>query len=220
MSEHSIKIKRRIRNIQNIPASLTSGGSALSSSKKMRTGHRYGEFRTLEEMEQECQERCEAAYRFGFDDGKKIGLQEGRDEVKQSVAYLKDKADKLMEKRDAIFGSAEGIIVQLALAVAKTILRREAKTDVTLVKTLAKESLRLVEDKRRVSIKVNPTDLNAIQGFEEEILSTAPGVKEWEIRQDDRVTAGGCIIETEAGIVDAQLETQLDEIGATLMEAV
>jgi flagellar biosynthesis/type III secretory pathway protein FliH len=78
----------------------------------------------------------------------------------------------------------------------------------------------LVEDKKRVSIKVNPTDLNAVRGFEEEILSSMHGMKEWEIKEDNRITPGGCIIETDSGIVDAQLETQLAEIGATLMETV
>jgi len=171
-------------------------------------------------MEKECQERCESAYRYGFEDGKKIGVQEGRDEIKESLAFLKDTAAKLMEKRDTILKGEEQMIGQLALAVAGTILRQEVKVDTDLVRKLARESLRLVEDKKRVSIKVNPTDLNAVRGFEEEILSSMHGMKEWEIKEDNRITPGGCIIETDSGIVDAQLETQLAEIGATLMETV
>ena len=219
MSKHKVHVKKKVRNIRY--ASL--GDKANASSKfanhwaSRQTTRKY---RSIEDMEKECQERCESAYRYGYEDGKKIGVQEGRDEIKESLAFLKDTTDKLMEKRDIILKGAEQMIVQLALAVAGTILRQEVKVNTDLVRKLASESLRLVEDKKRVSIKVNPTDWNEVRGFEEEILSSVHGVKEWEIKEDDRITPGGCIIETDSGIIDAQLETQLAEIGTTLMETV
>ena len=36
--------------------------------------------------------------------------------------------------------------------------------------------------------------------------------KDLEIREDKRVKPGGVLIETESGVVDAQLETQLEEL--------
>jgi flagellar assembly protein FliH len=219
LSNHTVHVKKRVRNIR-----YASWGDKANASSNLanhwasrQTARKY---RSIEDMEKECQERCESAYRYGYEDGKKIGVQEGRDEIKNSLTFLNDTANKLMEKRDIIFKDAEQMIVQLAIAVAGTILRQEVKVNADLVRKLARESLRLVEDKKRVSIKVNPTDWDAIRGFEEEILSSVHGVKEWEIKEDHRITPGGCIIETDAGIIDAQLETQLAEIGATLMETV
>lgn len=174
-------------------------------------------YTTLQDLERECQERCESAYQSGFKDGKKIGLQEGRGE---SVNYLKHIAETLLKKQEAILREAEGMIVQLAVSVAKTILHREVQLDPKVVKAVAKESLKLVEGRKRVSIKIHPSDSNELKELEKDILSTTQAIKDLDIIEDDHVNPGGCIIETDSGIVDAQLTTQLDEIAMSLMEVV
>jgi flagellar biosynthesis/type III secretory pathway protein FliH len=46
----------------------------------------------------------------------------------------------------------------------------------------------------------------------------AEGVKHIEFLADEKVIAGGVLIETNTGIVDARLETQLVEIAKNLLE--
>jgi len=43
-------------------------------------------------------------------------------------------------------------------------------------------------------------------------LGENPGERHWQVVADRRVRAGGCIIDTEAGQVDAQIDTQLVRI--------
>ena len=47
-------------------------------------------------------------------------------------------------------------------------------------------------------------------------MSNLTRAKDLEIREDRRVKQGGVLIETESGVIDAQLETQLEEIGRVL----
>ena len=223
MSEYRIKVNRRIRGINtglspdsDKRSSNTSWGvKSISYSREM--WRRPGSY---EKFEEECQERCEASYRFGFEDGKKIGYREGIEQIKESVNYIKNITGKILDKRESILSEADNMIVRLALSVARTILRREAQIDQGLVKSIAQASLKLIEDKKRVSIKVHPSNWNALKEFEADILNMTHGIKELEIKEDDYVSPGGCVIETDSGIIDAQLNTQVDEIAANLMEAV
>lgn len=223
LSDYRIKVNRRIRGISTSLSPDTGrrssnaswGGKTISYSQEM--WRRPGSY---EKFEEECQERCEAAYRYGFEDGKKIGFREGTEQIKESVNYIKNVAGKILDKRESILSEAENMIVRLALSVARTILRREAQIDQGLVKSIARASLKLIEDKKRVSIKVHPSNWDALKEFEADILNSTHGVKELDIKEDIYVSPGGCVIETDSGIIDAQLNTQVDEIAANLMEAV
>ena len=220
MSEHRMKINRNVRGFRLAPSMVNKDHFKARFRNLL-----YGQSITLgpaiyEELEKESQERSEAAYRHGYDDGKAIGIQEGREEIKDVMANLTTMLETLADKREILLRDAESMIVQLAISVAKTILHREVQTDRDIIKAVAKESLKLVEDKKRVSIKIHPSDWHTMKEYEGEILSSVQGVKEFEIKEDDRVNPGGCVVETDSGIIDAQLETQLSEFTDSLLEAV
>ena len=218
MSEHTLKLKRRVRGVRRGGGSGEMDGGSAGVYRSIIGGQRVWQgYTTIQNLERECQERCESAYQYGFKDGKKIGLQ---GEIKKSVNYLNHVAETLLEKREAILREAEEMIVQLAVSVAKTILHREVQLDPKVIKAVAKESLKLVEGRKRVSIKIHPSDSNELKELEKDILSTTQAIKDLDIIEDDSVNPGGCIIETDSGIVDAQLNTQLDEIAMSLMEVV
>ena len=213
-----MKLDRKVKGVRSDSATAVrgaggKGGLPVGRDRRGISGRSHG-------REEEFQTRSEAAYRFGFDDGKQIGLQEGREEVKQTVSCLKRMLAEMTQKKENLLREVDEAVVRLAVAVAETVLRREVETDPVWIKRLTKESLKLVEDRQRISIKVHPTDWEGMKVFEEEMLPSIHGVKHLEIKEDDHVEPGGCIIESDSGIVDAQLRTQLEEIAERLVEAV
>jgi flagellar assembly protein FliH len=174
----------------------------------------------LKTVQNEMQQRSESAYRYGFEDGKKIGLEEGKTLVEQALELFRRVTDEVRNERNRILLESEQIVVRLAVAVAKTIIHEELRTDNTLIRNIVLKAVKSIEDKTRLHIKVNPGDWRTIKEFEEQILTAAHGVKELEIREDEHVKPGGCIIEGNSGIIDAQLDTQLTEIVESLIDAV
>ncbi len=41
-----------------------------------------------------------------------------------------------------------------------------------------------------------------------------PEERDWELRSDGAIALGGCIVDTEAGVIDASIEGQIGEISA------
>lgn len=218
MSDFRLQLKGRVRGVRQTITD-TATGQLRAVRTNMRSIIRSNDPDSFQAFEEEAQERSEAAYRYGFGDGKKIGVLEGREEVQRTIEQLVNMIQKFENRRSDLLKQSEQMIVQLSLSVAKSILRREARMDPELVKNMVRESLNHVEDRNRVSIKVHPEDYQVIQDYEQEILSSAHGVKHLEIKEDELIHPGGCIIESDSGIVDAQLETQLDEIAASMSEA-
>lgn len=171
----------------------------------------------LAEMEKAFQERSEAAYKHGVEDGTAMGLEQGRQEIQGAMAQLKTVTDDLAAYRDHLTRDVDEIVVQLSLAIAKMLIHREVEQHPELVKKVVTEALKQVEDRRRVIVKVHPEDWQQIQGFEQEFHEAVNGIRDLEIKEDSLIRRGGCLIESDSGIVDARIETQVEEIASGVL---
>ena len=176
--------------------------------------------RSYKALEEEFQVRSETAYRSGFEDGKRVGAQEAQDGVKSVVHALQRAASELSEHKKKAVKESDEMIVRLALMVAKTVLQGELSVDSAKVKRIVVEAIKMIEDRGKISIKVHPDDWEIIKDVEKDVLSSTHGVERLEVVEDAHVERGGCIVESDSGIFDAQLSTQLEEIGNRLLESV
>jgi flagellar biosynthesis/type III secretory pathway protein FliH len=81
------------------------------------------------------------------------------------------------------------------------------------------EALRvfLTQNHSRVILRVHPADENVLAARRQRWLERNPAIGDLAIVADDTVGRGGCRLETEAGTVDATLETQLEVIERHLL---
>ncbi len=121
--------------------------------------------------------------------------------------------------RDRLLAAAEREVASLALDVARKVLGRELAQDPAAVTDLAARAIAAARDRRQVVLRVNPADADAIRAAEgrlASLLTRAPGL---DLREDASIERGGAIVETEAGRVDARVETQLAALARALEEA-
>ena len=167
-------------------------------------------------MEKDAQERSEAAYKFGVDDGRQLGVGEGREAVKEIISQMEACVKELSEYKEELSKDVDHIITSLALHVAKNLIYKPVRTDPDVIQNVVKEALKLVEERQRISIKVHPDNWEHLKEFEPEIRKAVHGLKELEIKEDSQIEPGGCVIESDAGILDSRVETQIDELAKTL----
>jgi flagellar biosynthesis/type III secretory pathway protein FliH len=113
---------------------------------------------------------------------------------------------------------AEREVVALAVAVARKILGRELAASPGAVVDLAAAAVAEARGRREVVLRVSPADADAIRRDEEKlaaVLHRAP----LEIREDPAVAPGGAIVDTEAGRIDAGIESQLAAVARAVEEA-
>ena len=66
--------------------------------------------------------------------------------------------------------------------------------------------------RRSLLLRVNPDDLEVVRNERHRLMDALVRASDLAIREDDDISPGGVIIETEAGTIDARLETQLDAL--------
>ena len=152
------------------------------------------------------------AYEKGFSEGERAGRETGE---KMVEAVLKQYAQTLEElkglRRNLLTGS-EREVVRLSLEVARKVVKREVCVDEELILALVKVALSRLADQSVMTVRVNPKDCQSILHFRE-----SPGHRDsWhdgiKLVEDPLITRGGCLIETDSGVIDARVEEQFREI--------
>jgi type III secretion protein L len=120
------------------------------------------------------------------------------------------------EHRDQALAEVERDLLRLAVKIAEKILGREIKSDREAIVDIVANALRQARRAEMITMRVNPADLPIIEEHRQR-LDRAGREHFLDIISDPRVGAGGCVIESESGAIDAQLETQLRVLERALL---
>ncbi|MCH2115160.1 MAG: hypothetical protein MK171_09670 [Pirellulales bacterium] len=103
----------------------------------------------------------------------------------------------------------EASIIQLASAIALRIVRRELKQQPDITLTWITESLQLAGGAAEVTVRLHPTDYQTLGSQVEQLATVMGQAAPGKIIADETISLGGCVVTTEFGSIDMQLETQL-----------
>jgi flagellar assembly protein FliH len=156
-----------------------------------------------------------------FEAGRERGKQEGRQAEREAQAAAlaaaaqqrTRQAAELMERfqqgRDRFLEAVEHEVVELALAVAARILRREAQMDPLLLTGAVRVALGQLSGSTKVKLCVPPAELDLWT----EAIALVPNLSlKPTVLAGEGMRLGDCIIETELGSVDLGIRSQLGEI--------
>lgn len=152
----------------------------------------------------------ERALQEGHAEGRAAALEEARADVAAASAALAEALSGLEALRTQVAADVERDAIELALALAEKVLAGALQARPELVVEVVQGALRRVNDRRRITVLVNPGDLETVGAAVGELLSPASGIEHCEVQGDARVERGGAIVRTIEGEVDAGVQTQLE----------
>ncbi|MFA5250582.1 MAG: FliH/SctL family protein [Parachlamydiales bacterium] len=134
-------------------------------------------------------------------EAKEEGYQEGLEALNEKLLKL----DHLMQTFENDIAKK---IMPIALKAAKKILGEELQLGAEKILSIIRQALKPVLEHHKVIIYVNKADLPVVEENKNKLKEHLHQVKIFSIQERDDIEAGGCIIQTEAGIINAQLENQ------------
>ena len=229
-AEHGVK--------EYAPGKLATQSKPLPADKPVRQGFKLnqlqGQLRTEQEnaktlYDSEIESVKKAAYEEGLKQGFAQGHQEGLEAGKQEghQKYLIDmrgNINKIQELTTAyeaakseIYSANERVLVQIAFQVAKKVILKELSTDEQHIQRTVKDIVDRLGVKESIRIKVSPKDLYRLEIIKKELTDHFVTLKNITVEASDRVQSG-CVVETEFNVIDAQIESQLNEIFGALID--
>jgi flagellar assembly protein FliH len=163
--------------------------------------------RQLEEIQNQARQE---GFQQGLQEGRDAGLKELRVQV-QVLEKMLGSLDKPLEQLDE---TVEQQLVQLAMLVARQLVRRELKAEPEQVIGVVREALAaLPVAARNVRLALHPDDAALIRNA----MSVGEGRQQLQLVEDPVQTRGGCRVLTETSQIDASVEARLNAVIAHVM---
>jgi len=153
------------------------------------------------------------AFAKGYEQGERAGAEAGATRAEAMLRRLAQTLEELADVRRSMIHQTERQMVQLALAIAKRVVRREVAIDRDLTLTMARVALDRLGDSTTVTIRLNPADFEATAG-RRDVVQAGSRVT---VVADSGVSRGGCRVESDFGYVDASVDAQFQELARALL---
>lgn len=172
----------------------------------------------ISEAEAKRDETRKAAEGEGRAEGYEAGYEAGMAEVRRLAGRTQVILERLQERRDAVLAEAEREVIDLTLLVARKVVKIISENHHAIVVENIKEALAKVKTKGKAIVKVNLSDLELATKRIEEFTKLMESKGNLQILEDSSVDAGGCVVETDFGEVDARIASQFAELEAKIMD--
>lgn len=170
---------------------------------------------------QELEDVEKRAYEEAYAKGRAEGLASAEREMRPQLQQLQARVERLdsiigtlarpLHEMDAVVGDQ---LVQLALTVAKHLVRRELRMDPSQVIAIIRETVALLPASTRdVRVHLHPEDAAVVR----EKLAAPAGERVWSIVEDPVMGRGGCRVTTDTAQIDARLETRIGTVVSALL---
>jgi flagellar assembly protein FliH len=148
-----------------------------------------------------------AARRQGLEQAQQMVEELVSQRVDEAVSDLRERLRETLQEietlRSRVLMQTERELVQLALDIARKIIRHEITTEPAIALTLTRVALEKLRSRNIARVRLHPEDVRYLRGQQ---LLTEGTV---ELIEDTAIGRGGCIVQSERGEMDARIETQL-----------
>ncbi len=155
-------------------------------------------------------------YHAGLEEGQRQGeaaaLEEMRERLSSAAGALCDAAKVFESAHKRLEEDLPGDCAELALAVARRIIKREVEVSPQVLAANLEHAVKLIVGARSIRIAFHPDDRATLDAALAKLGVSFPAIKGAGIVEDPSLSRGGCRVYTETGMVDADLDSQLDRL--------
>lgn len=171
-------------------------------------------------IEQEVSRRIEEIKQAAFLEGKKLGQEQGREEVieqmrhevEQKISHLSEMVSQVLETQSDLMEKSKKDTYNVVKNLTKWIVLRELKEDDDYLKRLLEKLILEINTKSNLLIKVGQGSFNKMPDVLEHVQNTLGKFKNVRVEIDYDLDNRGLILESDNGIINASMKEQFKSI--------
>ena len=159
----------------------------------------------------------DVGFQAGVIEGKAAGLEEQRQQLATLTATMNAVLSQIEAERAKLAADASADLIRLALAIARKVCHRYGESaPASAIANVQHAAARVVAaDDLRIAI--HPSQQQAMEEALPALVMQLPMLEHVRIVEDATVSPGGCRVHTAGGLIDADLDQQIDLISAELL---
>ena len=176
--------------------------------RERRTGNRRRGYRRIDDrnLVSRAQEEAVQIKQNAYQEGYNLGLQQATAEIEN----FKNVLGAFMGAQDRVFNEIAPNILELSMSIAQKVIKHEATTDVQMVVDTVMDALRMLsKNEPKIILRVNPIQVQYLKDTLPDKIKSIGMETKLSVLSDEAITEGGCVIQTNNGMIDATVEAQL-----------
>lgn len=171
----------------------------------------------INSAEEQLKSRLVDGYKHGHEQGYQEGLAEARLEALSRYEEIKKALQSVYELRQKIITDVEEDLKKLSISIAERIITKQLAMEPEIIFDIVKEACGQFRQAEQITIFVNPDDGYILRQRKSEFQEILGDYCRIYIIDDGGLSQGSCIIESENGLIDAGLKTQLEKLGLAIL---
>ncbi len=144
----------------------------------------------------QAQEAYEAEKRRGYAEGLEAARLDAAERLIENVA-----------RQVEFFSGLEGRMVDLVMNAVRTVIHGYDERERIFM--TVRNVLAVARSQKQVTVRLAPAEVAAVRERIDTLKQEFPGIDVIEVVPDHRLEGDACVLETEVGVVEASLETQM-----------
>lgn len=181
----------------------------------------------ITDQNEKAKNAVQEIYIKGKREGLEAGEKQGRDaalaqynaqieKIEQRVASFLGQVEK--SKREMIH-NLEHLLLRFCFELTKKVIASEVETREDIILPVVKKCLNKIADREKLLIRISPSDEAVVSQRQDFWNSITERLQNVTIEPDERIEKGGCIVESNSGMVDARLGVQMEELEEMVLKA-
>jgi flagellar assembly protein FliH len=211
------------RRLTPVPAPVPGGAAPVSGGGAVTVGKPTGLTAFLEMAQRQGAELvasaraqadgiADAARQAGYEAGYAEGKASAEREAHDLLQFAENAVREAVEVRSRLIAESEEALVRLAVDVAERIVKADLQLNPDRVLNVLEGALRKAFVRDRLTVVCNPADLQLLEEGQDGLAAQVGTLQHLELVGDRRVARGGVVVRTDAGDVDATLDSQLERL--------
>lgn len=183
--------------------------------QERRRGSRRRGYRRIDDrnLVSRAQEESENIKKSAFEEGYRLGLEKANSDLEK----FRNELSHFMNARKEVFEYIAPDILEISVDIAKKIIKKELESDPqVLINTIVDVLKTVSKNEPKIVIRVRPQSVQFIKDTIPNITYQYGIDSKINIVSDPSIEDGGCVFQTNNGIVDASIDTQLEIIKKAL----
>lgn len=154
----------------------------------------------------------------------KEGIEQARAEMETEKQKLLQQQQEILEEarqtKIRMLHSCEADMVQLVLTIARKVIAGELHTNPDVIVNVLREAINYLDRPEKIIVYLCPEDLEKVSKVIDEgkLIPNGNGELKIDLKPDERLAKGGVLLESDAGTVDAQLDTRIASVFSAVQE--
>ena len=179
--------------------------------QERRRGSRRRGYRRIDDrnLVSRAQEESENIKKSAFEEGYRLGVEKAQADLEK----FRNELSHFMNARKDVYEYIAPDLLEISVDIAKTIIKKELESDPqVLINTIIDVLKTVSKNEPKIIIRVRPQSVQFIKDTIPNITYQYGIDSKINIVSDPSIEDGGCVLQTNNGIVDASIDTQLEII--------